>query len=292
MSELLNLRSRTQWRFALALVVGFPAVADAAQRVGVCPRAGRPSRCRVGTVRSDVGGSARGAVVLFLRWVALRAADESRGPADRDAVAGQPRSSPSWGIINNLVFESAQPGELAAQGSQAVARPARACCSSRSASRWSIPFVWGREIENALAALGVTSIVVGLALQEPLGNLFSGLMLLMERPFEVGETIEVGSVVGRGEGGQLAVGAHRGARRRHHGRPQLDAEQGDDRQLLATPAAAHGADRRRVQPSGSPIQGARRPWCELMLRDRGRSREAEADRGDASATVSSASSTA
>ena len=57
-------------------------------------------------------------------------------------------------------------------------------------------FVWGREIEGALAALGVTSIVVGLALQEPLGNLFSGLMLLMERPFEVGETIEVGSVSG------------------------------------------------------------------------------------------------
>ena len=37
---------------------------------------------------------------------------------------------------------------------------------------------------------------MGLALQEPLGNLFSGLMLLMERPFEVGETIEVGSVSG------------------------------------------------------------------------------------------------
>jgi hypothetical protein len=57
-------------------------------------------------------------------------------------------------------------------------------------------FVWGREIGGAIAALGVTSIVVGLALQEPLGNLFSGLVLLMERPFEVGETIEVGTVSG------------------------------------------------------------------------------------------------
>jgi len=57
-------------------------------------------------------------------------------------------------------------------------------------------FVWGREIQGAIAALGVTSIVVGLALQEPLGNLFSGLVLLMERPFEVGETIEVGNVSG------------------------------------------------------------------------------------------------
>ena len=58
-------------------------------------------------------------------------------------------------------------------------------------------FIWDREIQGALAALGVTSIVVGLALQEPLGNLFSGLMLLMERPFEIGDTIEVGSVSGK-----------------------------------------------------------------------------------------------
>jgi hypothetical protein len=57
-------------------------------------------------------------------------------------------------------------------------------------------FVWGREISGAIAALGVTSLIVGLALQEPLGNLFSGLVLLMERPFEVGETIEVGTVSG------------------------------------------------------------------------------------------------
>ena len=57
-------------------------------------------------------------------------------------------------------------------------------------------FIWDREIQGALAALGVTSIVVGLALQEPLGNLFSGLMLLMERPFEIGDSIEVGGVSG------------------------------------------------------------------------------------------------
>src|SRR4029434_9922933 len=56
--------------------------------------------------------------------------------------------------------------------------------------------VWGGEIRGAIATLGVTSLIVGLALQEPLGNLFSGLVLLMERPFEVGETIEVGNVSG------------------------------------------------------------------------------------------------
>ena len=56
--------------------------------------------------------------------------------------------------------------------------------------------MWDRELGGAIATLGVTSIVVGLALQEPLGNLFSGLVLLMERPFEVGESIAVGDVAG------------------------------------------------------------------------------------------------
>jgi hypothetical protein len=56
--------------------------------------------------------------------------------------------------------------------------------------------VWDKDLSGALAALGVTSIVVGLALQEPLGNLFSGVMLLMERPFEVGDDIEVAGTTG------------------------------------------------------------------------------------------------
>ena len=150
------------------------------------------------------------------------------------------------GVVNNVVFESAQPGSWQRKVPRLLRDLIRLLLVAIGlAVVYSI--VWGREIENALAALGVTSIVVGLALQEPLGNLFSGLMLLMERPFEVGETIEVGSVVGRGEGGQLAVGAHRGDRRFDHGRPQFDPEQGDDRQLLAAQAAAHGDDRRRVQ---------------------------------------------
>lgn len=56
--------------------------------------------------------------------------------------------------------------------------------------------VWEINLGNVLAALGVGSIVLGLALQEPLGNLFSGLMLTFERPFEVGDWIQVGDKAG------------------------------------------------------------------------------------------------
>lgn len=52
--------------------------------------------------------------------------------------------------------------------------------------------VWHINLGNVFAALGVGSIVLGLALQEPLGNLFSGLMLTFERPLEVGDWITIG----------------------------------------------------------------------------------------------------
>ena len=46
--------------------------------------------------------------------------------------------------------------------------------------------VWGMSLGGAVAALGLTSIVLGLALQEPLGNMVSGLMLLFRTPHQLG----------------------------------------------------------------------------------------------------------
>ena len=99
------------------------------------------------------------------------------------------------GVINNLVFESALPGTWQSKVPTLLRDLLRVLLVAIGLAMV-YSFVWGREIGGAIAALGVTSLIVGLALQEPLGNLFSGLVLLMERPFEVGETIEVGSVSG------------------------------------------------------------------------------------------------
>jgi small-conductance mechanosensitive channel len=57
--------------------------------------------------------------------------------------------------------------------------------------------VWGREVKGALTALGVGSVVIGLALQEPLGNIVSGLMLLFERPLNVGDWVSAEGVTGK-----------------------------------------------------------------------------------------------
>ncbi len=53
--------------------------------------------------------------------------------------------------------------------------------------------VWRRDLGGLVAALGVGSIVLGLALQETLGNLMSGIAMLFERPFAIGDWIEVGT---------------------------------------------------------------------------------------------------
>ncbi len=56
--------------------------------------------------------------------------------------------------------------------------------------------VWEQNLGGLIAALGVGSIVLGLALQETLGNLMSGIALLFEKPFKIGDWIAVGDDAG------------------------------------------------------------------------------------------------
>ncbi len=57
--------------------------------------------------------------------------------------------------------------------------------------------VWDKDLSPLLTTFGVGSIVLGLALQDTLGNLFAGLAMIFDRPFGVGEWIQVGDIVGR-----------------------------------------------------------------------------------------------
>jgi small-conductance mechanosensitive channel/CRP-like cAMP-binding protein len=53
------------------------------------------------------------------------------------------------------------------------------------------------DLTSILATSAILSVVLGLALQDTLGNLFAGLSLQSERPFEVGDFIQVGPHTGR-----------------------------------------------------------------------------------------------
>jgi len=54
----------------------------------------------------------------------------------------------------------------------------------------------GLNLSSLIVAGGLTSLIIGLAAQNSLGNLISGIFLLIERPFRVGDPVSIGDVSG------------------------------------------------------------------------------------------------
>ncbi|MDH3726819.1 MAG: mechanosensitive ion channel [Myxococcales bacterium] len=55
----------------------------------------------------------------------------------------------------------------------------------------------GIEVGPLLAGLGIAGFIIGFALQDTLSNFASGLMILVYRPFDVGDVVEAGGVTGK-----------------------------------------------------------------------------------------------
>jgi small-conductance mechanosensitive channel len=58
-------------------------------------------------------------------------------------------------------------------------------------------YIWGAHVGGLFTALGVSSIVLGLILQNSVGQIISGLLVLFEQPFQLGDWIETPSARGR-----------------------------------------------------------------------------------------------
>ncbi len=58
-------------------------------------------------------------------------------------------------------------------------------------------YIWGANVKGLFTALGVTSIVVGLTLQNSVGQIISGLLMLFEQPFKLGDWIDTPAAKGR-----------------------------------------------------------------------------------------------
>lgn len=54
----------------------------------------------------------------------------------------------------------------------------------------------GVDIGALIAALGLTSLAIGLALKDSIENAITGVLLLIQRPFKVGDVIKVSDVIG------------------------------------------------------------------------------------------------
>ncbi len=60
-----------------------------------------------------------------------------------------------------------------------------------------LSWVWGANIGGLITAVGVTSIVIGLAVQNAVGPVISGLLLLFEQPFRIGDWLDTNFGKGR-----------------------------------------------------------------------------------------------
>jgi small-conductance mechanosensitive channel len=58
-------------------------------------------------------------------------------------------------------------------------------------------WIWGADVGGLFTALGIGSIVIGLALQNAVGSVLSGLFLLFEQPFEIGDWLMTSQGKGR-----------------------------------------------------------------------------------------------
>ena len=99
-------------------------------------------------------------------------------------------------VINGLLFDGAKTGTWQANVPRLfrdLSRVFLILCGVAIV----LSLVWGTDLGGLIAALGVGSIVIGLALQDTLGNLFSGIALLFERPFTEGDWITVDGITGK-----------------------------------------------------------------------------------------------
>ena len=58
-------------------------------------------------------------------------------------------------------------------------------------------YIWGANVGGLFTALGIGSIVIGLTLQNSVGQIISGLLMLFEQPFRIGDWIQTQTAKGR-----------------------------------------------------------------------------------------------
>ena len=99
-------------------------------------------------------------------------------------------------LLNGVLFEGAPEGSWQAKVPQ-LFRDLGRFVLVLVGSSIVLSTVWGADLGGFLTALGVGSLVLGLALQDSLGNIFSGVALLFEQPIRLGDWVDVNGKVGK-----------------------------------------------------------------------------------------------
>ena len=144
----------------------------------------------------------RGAMLFFLGWLVLRAVGYAADEVN--LVAGQKAARVAWmlafayGCVRTFVAYALWVyRRLSVVTTHKILRDVIDFSLYVIAT---IPILKTQlqiDLTSLLATSAILSVVLGLALQETLGNLFAGLALQLERPFRAGDFIAVGDHVGK-----------------------------------------------------------------------------------------------
>jgi len=179
---------------ALGLAIGFPVLLlILTEIINYCQRNSLPYERILRTFRTLVLPSF--AVLIFLQFV-LELPESNTAVRIIESVFWLTLLYALLGIVNELIFGIA----ISSSVSERVPKLFRDLVRSLLVGLGAMVIyyrVWGGDIGGALTALGLGSVVIGLALQEPLGNIVSGLMLLFERPLKVGDWVVAEGTTGK-----------------------------------------------------------------------------------------------
>ncbi|MCF7962138.1 MAG: mechanosensitive ion channel [Pirellula sp.] len=193
MNALSDLSQLPLWQ-AIGLAIGFPiGLLFLNELISSLERRSNPLAKNLRTIRNLVLPAL--ALLLFVNWI-LNLPSESSTSRWIETAFWVALLFALLGFVNDIVFGMGRARSIGERVPKLFRDLAQALLVAVGAMVI-YSKVWGMEIQGALTALGLGSIVIGLALQEPLGNIVSGLMLLLERPLNVGDWVNVDGVIGQ-----------------------------------------------------------------------------------------------
>ena len=193
--EPLGLDDPLFWVAAVGLVVGLPLLLIAVGELGGRLRLARHP------LAEPVKNLGRLVLPLAGLWLLLRVI--MHWPADHwlvRVVATLVLIALVWfvlSLVNAVLFDDRKEGGLARQVPKLLRDLARTLLVA-VAGAVILSAIWDVNLAGLLTALGVGSIVIGLALQDTLGNVFAGITLVAERPVRVNDYVKIGThIAGR-----------------------------------------------------------------------------------------------
>ncbi len=182
------------WIWAIALIVIFPLLSiGLGEAIHHLKRRGRAMAATLRLVRNLILPVL--VALLFIQYV-LRLDSDTRLVRTVETLLWVCVIHGALSLLNTILFEQAEAGTWRSRVPKLLIDLARLFLILLGTAIV-LATVWNADLAGLVTALGVSSIVIGLALQDTLGSVMSGIALLFERPFSVGDWLHVGDVVGQ-----------------------------------------------------------------------------------------------